>query len=133
MNSRALNKSYGVDIIIPIMSPGLIFSTLYQYTDTSILFALFILTITIYSVYTNYNIFISVKGFIFKAFISCLIFNSTGIALHLVPQTHDYVGGIFLYLCIPLWPAAFYLVFYSKEAIEVRALWFSKHEKKYNK
>jgi hypothetical protein len=128
--NRVNAKSYAIDIAMPIMTPAIIFSAFYHNTVSAFIVAVVVLLIASISIYKNYKIFTAVKGYILKVSISSFIFTATLVSLLLVPNTHDYIGGIFLYVCIPTWPIAFYLSIKSKEAKEVRDLWLREYANK---
>ncbi|MBA6357954.1 MULTISPECIES: hypothetical protein [unclassified Colwellia] len=129
MNSKLLDYKLTFTLSILMMYPGVAFLLVSnQRIEKLLVFTLAVL-IGGFLFYQSYNIFKSVQGFLKRFFISTFLVSGSLCIVAITPEAKNASAGAFLFLFIPSLFISIYLLYKSKPALKVKAL----YKRAYNK
>jgi len=130
MNEKHKGISYANSTFVPVFSPSLFFSGIYEGNPNIVFMSLFIIGLGAWYFYKSYEIFKNVPGFIKRLIIASILFTAASIFITVTPEGHNTKIAVIFYFGIPCWLISAYLIFKSGPAKQAYKLWSKDYDKK---
>ena len=123
MNSNLLDYKLTFMFTILIMYPGLAFALFLHDSFGKLLVFSVVALIGLFLFYKDYSIFNDVKGFFKRLVISIILVSGSYSIASISPEAKNAFAGAILFLFIPSLFVSNYLLYKSKPALKVKALY----------
>ena len=110
-------------LAIPVYIPGLAFILLYKNEVEPAILVLLASSFSFYDFYKNYNLIISIKGYLKRIIISAIIITACFYLVEVSPEKDNAKAGALIFLLIPCVFITMHMVLSSKPAKAFKGLY----------